>query len=320
MNILITGGCGYIGSALTEYLGNENMVIKYDTINGHDILDYYDLVAMLVAYNINLVIHLAALSSVTACNEDPKEAMRVNAYGTGLILKAMKAVGCQNIIYASTSSVYGNSSDLPYNEEQIPTPCSAYGVSKLFGEEAIRYHYKENLGNYLIFRMFNVVGTSGYSKIDSKIGQGYDRLFAALESGTLTIYGNDYSTPDGTGERDYVALKDVCEAYRLGVNIIKTTKCNIRRTINISSGKLVSVQEIVTAWNKIAKEIHNKQCEGNLLPFVEYKYGPRRDGDPAQVYGSYERADKMLGWKPTRSIEDIIREIAKDKISLLRRY
>lgn len=302
-SILITGGSGYIGSALVEYLKlDTNLeVYSYDILDNNDILDYDNLVDALKIYNITSVIHLAAMSSVTACNENPSEANQVNGYGTELILKAMKEAGCNNIIYASTSSVYGNSTDLPYVETQLPQPCSSYGSSKLLGEEAIKKHYETNLGSYLIFRMFNVVGTSGFKEIDNKGSAGYDRLFAALESGNLTIYGDDYPTNDGTGERDYIALKDVCKAYLMGVNLLDSEKY-VRETINISTGSPKSVKQIVTSWNS-----------KSTLPHVKYIFGPRREGDPCQVYGSNLRAHELLGWKPEKTMEDIINEISIDK-------
>lgn len=306
MVILITGHRGYIGSALMAYL-KDKPVVGYDIVDGDDILNYERLLSVMYEHKIRLVIHLAALSSVTACNEDPSLANKINGFGTEVILKAMRASNCRHIIYASTSSVYGNQDTLPYRESMETKPCSPYGESKLEGEKLIERYYQEGLihGNYLIFRMFNVVGTSGVSDIDRQVSAGYDRLFAALESGTITIYGKDYPTNDGTGERDYVALKDVCEAYLLGIEVI-TRLTNIRRVVNIATGVPISVQTIINTWNDIA----DKEC---ILPKLQYKYGNKRAGDPARVYGDNSQAKELLDWTPTRKIDVIISDLAIDK-------
>jgi nucleoside-diphosphate-sugar epimerase len=138
LSILMTGHRGYIGSAIIEFLlsiKTIDNIIGYDIADGDDILDYDNLINIMKSNNINLVIHLAALSSVTACNEDPKKTIKVNPIGTYNILNAMKQADCCNIIYASTSSIYGNNELIylhnPYTEDMHLNPCSAYGVSKL---------------------------------------------------------------------------------------------------------------------------------------------------------------------------------------------
>lgn len=316
MSVLITGHRGYIGSALTRrFQGYPYQVVGYDIVDGHDILDYDTVLDILKKHDIKVVIHLAAMSSVTQCNESPIMADVVNRHGTEIILRAMKEAGCKNIIYASTSSVYGRSKDIPYTEQIAPDPCSPYGLSKLQGERVIRTHYEDNDGNYIIFRMFNVVGTSGYHDIDTATSAGYDRLFAALESGSVTIYGKDYLTKDGTAERDYVALKDVCEAFYLAVQTVMSEDVT-RYTLNISTGELTSVQTMINTWNHISDCIEKGECGYELFPplqRVKYTYGDKRAGDPAQVYGVNTNAKRILNWRPHRKIEDIIRDLIIDK-------
>lgn len=184
------------------------------------------------------------------------------------------------------------------------------------GENAIFNHYelKGNSGSYLIYRMFNVVGTSGFPDIDSEASAGYDRLFAALESGKIIIYGNDYRTIDQTCERDYVALKDVCRAYINGVGKFYYGTYNIREVVNICTGMPYSVKRIINVWNDISFDFKSIPTENirNLSP-VTYTYGPRREGDPAIVYGANDKADSVIGWAPSKKIEDIIRDLAYDK-------
>lgn len=310
LNILITGHRGYIGSALIRYAQQQlvvNKVVGYDLVDGDDIMDLNKLTSVMTQESITLVIHLAAQSSVTACNDNPELANKINGNGTDNILTAMKNSGCKHIIYASTSSVYGNQSNEKYMESDLPQPCSSYGSSKLLGELAILNHYNDkNIDGYLIYRMFNVVGTSGYKDIDNSVHPGYDRLFGALQSGKVTIYGQDYPTVDGTCQRDYVSLKDVCNAYLQGA--IKLVNDNIRQIVNICTGDAISVKQIIATWNSCREKLFI-----NNLPFVTFRIGERRIGDPAVVYGSNQRAKEVLNWQPARKIDDIIRDIAIDK-------
>lgn len=314
-NILITGYRGYIGSALYQYLLDKApacKIIGYDIVEGDDIMDFNKLVTVMQRENISLVIHLAALSSVTACNENLSLAVRINAEGTHKILKAMAVTNCQRIIYASTSSVYGNSEHLPYTEGDTPMPCSAYGSSKLLGEVAIHEH---NPNSYLIYRMFNVVGTSGYPEIDNNVHPGYDRLFGALQSGKVTIYGSDYKTTDGTCERDYISLKDVCDAYLAGI-VQMAINNNLRDTVNVCTGTSISVKGIIKAWNEVSHGItsdglHLTTCIE--LPYITPIIGKRRAGDPAIVYGSNDKAKQLLMWQSSRKIDEIIFDISIDK-------
>ena len=327
LNILITGNRGYIGSALHRYLVDQYLVkqaivgkvVGYDIVDGDDIMDIDRLVSVMKREQITIVIHLAALSSVTACTEQPILATKINGTGTRNILQAMAAADCYNIIYASTSSVYGNRADLPYKETDLPAPCSAYGSSKLLGESAIQDHFEQHGGNYLIYRMFNVVGTSGYPDIDNSVHPGYDRLFGALQSGKVTIYGDDYATRDGSCERDYISLKDVCAAYLAGI-VQLTTKVDLRSVVNICTQCPTTVKQIISAWNECHHKMATTNCESlhkatthELSPKITPLIGERRVGDPAIVYGSNIRAQQVLRWSPSLKIDDIIRDIVIDK-------
>lgn len=160
--------------------------------------------------------------------------------------------------------------------------------------------------------MFNVVGSSGFEDIDSISNPGYDRLFGALQSGNVTIYGNDYSTYDKTCERDYVSLKDVCNAFIKGVYLLSHKK--IQEVINICTGLPQSVLSLIYIWNKKSTELKLSSIHNNIhLPYITYTYGLRRQGDPDIVYGSNMKAINTLNWNPTKKIEDIILDLAYDK-------
>ena len=309
LNVFVTGGSGYIGSALCRMLSTLPYITgikNYDIRESieDNIINLTRLTQSMIEFKPYIVVHLAAVSSITACNENVEEAIRINGIGTRNVLRAMEMSGCKHIIYASTSSVYGKSTKLPYKEKDIIKPYSAYGLSKLLGEHAMFNEYqKRKGGSYLIYRMFNVVGTSGFEDIDKKSHPGYDRLFGALESGNITIYGSDYLTRDGTCERDYIALKDVCEAYIRGIQYIKYG-FRIREIFNICTETPVSVKTMIEEWNKVNTSIGRK---------VNTKTGERREGDPAIVYGSGKKAQKLIYWKATIKVSDIIKDIQKDK-------
>lgn len=275
MRILITGDQGYIGSAIKSYL-ETNEIIGYDLVNNQDILDYELLNSTMK--NIDLVIHLAACSTVSTCTNQPELAYQINELGTQNILQAMKANNCNKIIYASTSSVYGQGTDL--TEESPINAESVYGASKYAGEKLIT-----NSGlNYTIFRMFNVVGQVNSQKF------GFDRLFGALISGHVNIYGIDYPTKDGTCERDYISLADVCRAYKLAVN------SNLSKVIlNLSVGYPKSVLEVISEYSKF-----------NQLTVACIN---RRIGDPAIVYGNNSKIRELLMWKPLDGLEEIVKSI-----------
>lgn len=303
LNILITGHKGYIGSTLTQFLTTAFTcnIIGYDHADGNDIMDYNNL--LISMKNIDIVIHLAALSTVSACNDDPTYANIVNGIGTQNVLKAMTECGCNRIIYASTSSIYGSNKVLPYTEDMVPSPCSAYGVSKLLGEQAIN----EYDGNYLIYRMFNICGEKEGMNVATNVG--HDRLFGALKSGRVNVYGKDFETADGTCERDYVSLTDTCRAYVLGVEALCANE-TMRETINICSGQLSSVDYIIKTWNNISN------MDDFSLPKVTSIYGDRRLGDPPKVYGCNELANKIIKWQPKMSVIDIIIELAIKRTSI----
>lgn len=307
IRVTVTGGKGYIGTALVEFLKGLDFIEEvyvYDLIDGNDINDYNQVSTFMREYVPDIVIHLAAVSSITECNEDISKAVLTNGKGTYNLLKAMKSVGCRKIIYASTSAVYSPQAYLPYCEQSKICPSSAYGFAKLLGEHAI---FSADV-DHLIFRMFNVVGTSGRSNIDKNLSKGYDKLFAALESGNLTIYGNDYNTYDGTGVRDYISLKDTCEAYIKGLLLLINSDY-LREVVNISSGVGFSVLDLVQKWNAI--KIRNFM--DHRFPIVNYTFGPRRLGDMESTYGDNTKASTLMRWKPVHTISDTISEVFIDK-------
>ena len=296
--VLLTGHKGYIGSSLFKALSLDETihVVGYDMPD--DLLNFTYLSQIFKEFKPHLVIHLAALSSVSECTKDYRKAFLINGQGTKNLIYLMELYGCSNIIYASTSSVYGQSFT-PFSEVDDIEPCSIYGMSKLWGEFVIEneYLFQNKRGSYVIFRMFNVVGKSGYPDVDENTYPGNDRLFSALKSGNITIYGNNYPTYDGTCSRDYISLKDITRAYMIATKHIQQGN-ELRGIFNLCSNIAISVDTIVNLYNSLAR-VYNKSE-------VKYSYGPARVGDPKKVCGNNKLAQQVLKWHPKDNIDKII--------------
>ena len=299
IRIFITGGSGYIGSVLIPTLtDNISCVIKnYDLKEYYDLTDFSQLLSEMAMFKPDLVIHLAAISTVNGCSTLEKT-MAVNLTGTKNVLKAMSIIECKHIIYASSCAVYGNlgiPGNFPVYENDPIHPISPYGCSKLAGEHIIfnHYHIRNNLGNYIIFRMFNVVGTSKYQ---SSLNFGEDRIFSKLFNGEIIIYGKDYPTEDGTCVRDYVSITDICQAYLNAVKVIMTLK--IRECINLSSCKPISVLGLIKTWNNMMKSYNYEK--------VKIIIGNRRLNDPVYIVGFNNKAQIYLNWRPQQSMKEIM--------------
>lgn len=300
-NILITGGEGYIGKVLTYHVKHHyshliDKVVSFDLIQGNDILDVERLSTCLKEHNIYIVVHLAACSSVTECESDKKKAYLVNVKGTKRVLEAMHKAGCNHLIYASSSAVYGNTKDDFLKESKLGIrPCSMYGYTKLSGEQVIcndsmRFPERTNI----IFRMFNVIGSCRgiLSPHNKPVNYGNDRLFTALTNGKVHVYGTDYDTTDGSCLRDYVSVNDVAKAYIKAIKtiIIEPEKLKGAHVFNICTSTPVSVFDIIYGWNRI-QEINNK-------PKCEICFDERRKGDPVIVCGDNKKSKDMLNWEP----------------------
>lgn len=311
MKIFITGGEGQIGTHLKEFFSHQNdmKIMTYDLINNEDILDYPLLLSKMRNFYPDIVIHLAAMSNITDCNNNPEKSLQVNGNGSGNVIRA--AIQCTNvkkIIYSSTASVYGDLvnqekcdtdlSVLSFNENSPLNPDSIYGHSKLLGEKILESYCQKNTdifgisnenkfkGELIILRLFNVVMNN----------KNLDRLFAALQKPNFTIYGNDYQTPDGTCIRDYISINDVCCAIG-HLLIIKSNGI-----YNVCTGKGTSVLEIA------------KLCG------IDVKYGPRRKGDINVSIGNNNRLMGTIGnddnntFEIKDSIESIINGFFGQKI------
>ncbi|WP_044479618.1 UDP-glucose 4-epimerase GalE [Paenibacillus antibioticophila] len=313
MAILVTGGAGYIGShTVAELLAQGKEVVVVDNLQtGHrgallggklyegDLRDK-ELLAKLFSENqIEAVIHFAANSLVGESMKDPVKYYDNNVYGTLCLLEAMHAADVRKIVFSSTAATYGEPEKVPIEETDATNPTNVYGETKLTMERMMAW-FDQVLGiKYVALRYFNAAGAHE----SGKIGEDHTPeshlipliLQAALgQRPSIQVFGDDYNTPDGTCVRDYIHVGDLADAHLRAVEyLIQGHDSNI---FNLGNGQGFSVKEV------IAKV---KEVTGRDFPVV---VTPRRDGDPAVLIASSDKARTVLGWQPSRNkLDDIIR-------------
>jgi UDP-glucose 4-epimerase len=311
--LLITGGAGFIGSALTAYLldhGHEVVVVD-DLSTGHSktidsrasliqasILEKSALVEALVG--VNTVIHCAAKSLVKESVSSPDLYSQVNTEGTVVLLEAMNEVGVSNIIFSSTAAVYGDSKIQPITESSEINPVNPYGKSKIEAERLISTFCSNGLAG-ITFRYFNVAGSyqssSGQLHIEDhrnethlipKILKSYIKN---KEKTQVEIYGDNWPTKDGSCVRDYLHVVDLAHAHLLALDALAAGE---NKVFNLGSGSGYSVFEVV---NEIEKVVGGK---------LNQVITPARSGDPAVLLADIDKASKELGWIPKANLNQII--------------
>ena len=302
MNILITGGAGYVGSHIAEQLVNK----KYDIIildnlkTGHkklinkkaifikgDIKNKKLLIRIIKRYNIQRIIHLAALLNVNEAERNKLKYEINNIQGTRNLIFACKNLNVRNLIFSSTCSIYGYTKG-SVSERKKPNPQGYYARTKLKGEELIKKYSKKYKFKYAILRYFNVAGASRSGKIgEIEASHGHLIKNIAIQSlkkkPIINIFGNNYPTKDGTCVRDYIHISDLADIHIKGLDYLEKNKKSF--ILNCGYGKGYSVLEIVNIFKKIKK---------NLI----INYQKRRPGDIAQVYSNTKKLNQLLKWKP----------------------
>jgi len=303
MNILVTGGAGYIGSHVVKCLletghevvtidnlvkGHQELVLDGEFIKG-DLENKELLDEVMKKNNIEGVIHLAAHSLVGESMEEPGK-YYFNNVANGLnLLESMVENNVQHIVFSSTAATYGEPEEIPITENHSTNPTNTYGETKLFFEKMLK-RYDQIYGlKYASLRYFNAAGADP----SGKIGEAHDpetHLIpivlqkASGEREELYIFGDDYPTRDGTCIRDYIHVNDLSDAHVLAIeSLAEGKKSDI---YNLGNGEGYSVKEVIdTAGKVIGKEI-------------EAKIGDRRPGDPAVLVASSEKIQKKLNWQP----------------------
>ena len=320
MSVLLTGGAGYIGShtAVSMIEAGEKIVVADNLCNSSrealrrveeltgtsipfyeiDIRDAEAMNAMFEKEEIESVIHFAGLKAVGESVEKPLLYYRNNLDSTLTLLETMQRFGVRNIVFSSSATVY-QEGDVPFSEES-PLGCSCpYGWTKFMIEQILRDAADGQLSAVLL-RYFNPVGAHPSGRIGEDPNgvplnlMPYICQTASGKRDKLTVFGNDYPTRDGTGERDYLHICDLAEGHVAALQYCRNHRG--AEAINLGRGKGVTVLELIEAWNR-ANDME--------LPYV---IGPRRDGDIAVIYARADKAKALLGWEARRSVEDMCRD------------
>ncbi|MFT6166790.1 MAG: UDP-glucose 4-epimerase [Vicingaceae bacterium] len=324
MNILITGGAGYIGShtiiqlleqgfkniySIDNYVNStEKSYQKIEKITGKkvtffdiDLTDKLKTQTFFENNQIRVVIHFAALKSVPDSVESPLEYYSNNINGLLNVLVGAKLNGVKKIIFSSSCSIYGNPEKLPVSEE---TPFgeaeSPYASTKQIGETILKDFATNNLGiDVVSLRYFNPVGAHSSGLIGEPFTKRPNNLVpiitqtAANLREEITVFGSDYNTTDGTCIRDYIHVDDIANAHIKAINFQNTNKSNYS-VFNLGTGKGTSVLEIIKSFEQV-----------NKLK-VNYKLGPRRAGDVETIYADNTKAKKELNWVAKLTINDMV--------------
>ena len=322
MNILLTGGAGYIGShtyvalfeagytpvILDNFANSHPEVLnRLERITGEpvicergDVLDRPFIEAVLRRHEIGAVLHFAGLKAVGESVREPLAYYENNVAGTVTLCQAMAAVGVFQLVFSSSATVYGERNPIPYREDQ-PTgdPTSPYGKSKLMVEQLLhdlpRADPRWAIG---VLRYFNPVGAHESGLIGEDPNGipnnllPYASQVAVGKLKELGIFGNDYPTPDGTGRRDYIHVVDLADGHLKALQALATLGGLL--TWNLGTGIGYSVLDIVRAF---------EQASGRAVP---YRIAPRRPGDLAEYWADASKAQAELGWQAQRGLDQMM--------------
>ncbi|MGU3576468.1 UDP-glucose 4-epimerase GalE [Brucellaceae bacterium C25G] len=323
MAVMVTGGAGYIGSHVCVELlqaGYDVVVVdnfdnsypevlrRVEAITGRalfreagDVRDRNFLEQVMKRHQCDAVMHFAGLKSVEESTVKPLHYYDCNVVGTIRLLEAMRSVDIKKIVFSSSAVVYGEPEHLPLSEDNRLMPANTYGRSKLVMEDILRDIYRgDDSWKVAILRYFNPVGAheSGLIGEDPKgIPNNLMPLLAQVASGKrekLSVWGNDYPTPDGTGVRDYIHVVDVAKGHVAALKKLDEPQC---LTLNLGTGHGFSVFEVIHAFESVTGR------------HVAYDIAGRRNGDIAEYYADPSKAKEILNWSAQKTLEDMCRDI-----------
>lgn len=314
MNVLVTGGAGYIGSHACKALaaGGINPVVLDDLSTGNrwavkwgpfikgDIADVALVRELLRAYSISSVLHFAGSGSVAESMENAAKYFNNNLRSGLALLEAMIEAGAKTIVFSSTCAVYGDSVEIPIAESTKTSPINPYGESKLMFEGCLRWYARVHGLRWLALRYFNAAGADP----DGEIGEEHDpethlvpcviRTALGMQD-CLTIYGSAYPTPDGTCVRDYVHVTDLARAHVRAMQHLWTMPHGYGDAVNLGTGQGHSVSEVVREVERVAGRR------------VNVSWAAPRPGDPPALVAAVGKAARDLGWVPAlSSLESLV--------------
>lgn len=305
MNILVTGGAGYIGSVTVEALRSrgDRVVVLDNLSTGHraavdgdvpfhqlDLRETERVREILRSESIEAVVHFAAFSLVGESVTDPAKYFENNVGGTLSLLGAMRAAGVRMLAFSSTAATYGEPKTVPIREDTPTNPTNPYGLTKRVMEQAMAAYAKAYQLRFVALRYFNACGatpTRGeHHEPESHLIPLILQVALGVRS-SISIYGTDYDTHDGTCVRDYIHVSDLADAHLMALDHL--ARGNLSLVCNLGNGEGFSVREVIEMCREVT---------GFAIPAEE---GPRRPGDPSKLVADAARAREVLGWKPTRS-------------------
>jgi len=302
MNILVTGGAGYIGSVLNEELvAQGHRVVVIDNLaRGHraavvpeavfiqaDLGNREALEDVFKRHRVDAVMHLAADTSVEYSMTAPGRFFQNNVACGLNLLECMVNYGVEKLVFSSSAAVYGEPAELPVTEAAPLRPVNAYGESKLMFERVLPWYSEAHGLRSISLRYFNVAGASGCFGSDHNPETNLIPIVIRVAAGqaeSIPVFGTDYDTGDGTCVRDYIHVLDIARAHVLALDRLEENAGN--STYNLGSGVGCSVMEVIEAARKVT---------GSAIPV---KVCPRRSGDPAVLVAGSKLAELELGWKP----------------------
>jgi len=319
--ILVTGGAGYIGShtclllleagydvVVVDNLSNsslesltrvEQLTDKQIRFYKVDVTNFKALSQVFTEHQFHSVVHFAGLKAVGESAQIPLTYYEQNVFGSINLLKVMNIYDCKRIVFSSSATVYGDPASVPIDESFPLSATNPYGRTKLFIEEILRDQVvADKAWQVVLLRYFNPIGAHESGQIGED-PQGipnnlmpFISQVAVGKREKLSIFGDDYPTPDGTGIRDYIHVMDLSEAHLKAVQ--KITSFNGVTTLNLGTGQGYSVLDIVKAFEKYTEKK------------INYQIVPRRSGDIAECWADASRANKRLEWQASRGLSEMV--------------
>ena len=318
--ILVTGGTGYIGSHTVvepQNIGKEVVIVDNLLNSKIEVLDYIESItgkrpifvkadvcdeeamrSLFSTYEIDSVIHFAGLKAVGESVEKPLYYYSNNLVSTMVLIKVMNEFGCKKIVFSSSATVYGNNNPIPFSEEMPTSATNPYGMTKVMQERMLEdIAFADKDFSVALLRYFNPIGAHESGLIgDDPNGipnnlMPYVCRVATGKLPMLSVFGDDYPTPDGTGVRDYLHVVDLAKGHIAALNYLNDHKGVL--TVNLGTGKGTSVLDIIKAF------------EEHCGVKIAYKVTPRRAGDIAEVYASTKTAEEVLGWRAEKTLAEM---------------